>query len=78
MSVCEKIKKILKDSGINYVKAAEILGTNNVAVGKYLWRGPMNLKRLVLFADMCGYDVVLKNKYGEKITIDADDVGRGW
>lgn len=78
MSVCEKIKNLLKERGISYVKVAEILGTNNVAVGKYLWRGPMNLRRLVNFADICGYDVVLKNKQGKEIIIDVDDVGRKW
>lgn len=78
MSVCEKVKQMLKDSNVNYVQVANALGTNNVTVGKYLWRGPMHIRRLVQIADVAGYDVVLKNKYGEEIIINVDDVGRKW
>lgn len=78
MGVCEKVKQMLKDNNVSYVKVADALGTNNVAVGKYLWRGPMHIRRLVQIADVAGYDVVLKNKYGEEIIIDVDDVGRKW
>ena len=78
LSVCEKVKNMLKRSNINYVKVAETLGTNNVAVGKLLYRGPMNFRHFVQFADIAGYDVVLVNEYGEEITFTMADVGNKW
>lgn len=78
MSVCEKVKKLLEDNGVSYVEAAEKLQGDNVAIGKYLYRGPMSLKHLVQLADLCGYKLELKNKKGVTIVIDKNDVGDKW
>ncbi|WP_418576656.1 hypothetical protein [Phascolarctobacterium succinatutens] len=78
MSICQKVKDLYQLENVKYTVAAEKLKTDNVSVGKYLYRGPMNLKRLVLLADVLGYKLVLENKDGISIIINPDDVGREW
>lgn len=66
MTEHEVAKKVMKDSGTTQVQIAEAVGMKSQgAVGNWLQGKSMRVDNLVRLLDVCGYDLIVRDRNGK-------------